>query len=301
MMLPTTRSPGSGLSIDSKDRVLSFVRSIGPVTPMQVARELKVESYMASAVLSELLGEKKIVMSCLRVGTSPLYLVRDQQDRLQAYIKHLNEKDRRTCAALKEAGILKDSSLDPLTRVSLRQIKDFAVPLEVELDGKKEVFWKWYLLSPEETEVIVRRNLGLTREPIAVATPKPDVRPKRPEEPKDKPEQEITPVRQKKLPSKDAFYSTVREYLAKNNIVVVHEHLNKKGDYDFTVRLPSAVGDLHYFCTAKSKKKINDGDLAASFLKAQEKKLPVLFIVSGDLTKQAKDLSLQKNIAVKKI
>ncbi|MFH1510108.1 MAG: hypothetical protein ABIF10_00325 [Candidatus Woesearchaeota archaeon] len=288
-MLPTTRSPGNGLSVDSKDRVLSIVRNHGPVTPIQVARELKVESYMASAVLSELLGEKKIMMSSLRVGTSPIYFVRVQQDKLQEYIKYLNEKDRRTCAALKEAKILQDSSLDPLTRVSLRQIKDFAIPLEVEHEGRKEIFWKWYLLTPEEAEELVRSKMGIGKHDGAQASL----------EQKKEPEQK-EPERRKRKVEKPNGFSEVAAFFQKNGIVIMQELITRK-DKDYIIKVPSAVGELAYFCAVKFKQRINEGDLAAAYMKAETRKLPVLFLTSGELTKHAKEIASSKNIAVRKV
>ena len=41
---------------------------------------------------------------------------------------------------------------------------------------------------------------------------------------------------------------------------------------------------------AKSKKKINEGDLSTIFLKAQSKKMPILLLINADLSKQAQEL-----------
>ena len=68
------------------------------------------------------------------------------------FIKSLNEKDQKTVILLSEKKILRDKELDPLTRVSLRQTKDFSIPLEVGLNEQRELFWKWYLLSNEDAE-----------------------------------------------------------------------------------------------------------------------------------------------------
>ena len=70
------------------------------------------------------------------------------------------------------------------------------------------------------------------------------------------------------------------------------------------MKVPSAVGDLEYYCKAKSKKKITEIDLNAVFVQGQLKKLPVLFLITGDLTKKAQELlttELNKGIIVRKI
>ena len=54
--------------------------------------------------------------------------------------------------------------------------------------------------------------------------------------------------------------------------------------------MPTAVGNVDYFCKAKNKKKCNDGDLSSAYLKGQAKKMPVLFITTGEVTKKAENM-----------
>ena len=39
--------------------------------------------------------------------------------------------------------VLRDISLEPVMRVALRELKDFAIPLNVKINGNSEVFWKF--------------------------------------------------------------------------------------------------------------------------------------------------------------
>ena len=50
------------------------------------------------------------------------------------------------------------------------------------------------------------------------------------------------------------------------------------------------MGVLPFYCKAKNKKTINDGDLSSVFIQSQSRKLPVLLLTTGDLTKKAKEL-----------
>ena len=59
-------------------------------------------------------------------------------------------------------------------------------------------------------------------------------------------------------------------------------------EIEYEVLVPSAIGKIHYYAIAKSKKKINDADLSQIFVNASMKKLPALFIHIGDMTKKAK-------------
>ena len=74
-------------------------------------------------------------------------------------------------------------------------------------------------------------------------------------------------------------------------------------DLDLIVEVPSAVGSLTYYCKAKNKKRISDSDLSSAFVQGQLKKLPVLFLTKGELTKKAREMLSKefKNIKIKKI
>ena len=53
--------------------------------------------------------------------------------------------------------------------VALRNIKDFAFKLEVSVDNKSEIFWKWYLIDNNEAEKIIK---GILEEGVSpLSTP----------------------------------------------------------------------------------------------------------------------------------
>jgi len=141
------------------EHILGLIKIKGPVVPTQIAREIKQDSLMTSAILSQLVDIKKLKISRLKVGGSPLYYLAGQEQRLQSYAKHLEEKDQRTLDMLRTQKIIRDDKQQPLIRVSLRQIKDFAIPLQVTVDNQQLLFWKWYLVSDEEATPIIRAQL----------------------------------------------------------------------------------------------------------------------------------------------
>ena len=86
----------------------------------------------------------------------------------------------------------------------------------------------------------------------------------------------------------DGFLAGVNKYFSSNNINVVEQTvLRKTSEAEFIIKVPSAVGPLTYFCKAKGKKSINDGDLSSAYFQGQSKKMPVLFLTFGSLTKKA--------------
>ncbi len=90
---------------------------------------------------------------------------------------------------------------------------------------------------------------------------------------------------------KSEFYGEVNNYFIRNRIKVVEETIiRKNSEIEFIVEVPSAVGGLRYYVKAKSKKRINDGDLSSIFIQGQTKRLPVLFLSKGELTKKAQEM-----------
>jgi hypothetical protein len=355
------------MEVDHRDKLIQIVRERGPVLPNDVHRELKTNILFASAMLSELVDSKILRLSNLKVGGSPLYFVPGQESSLQNWANKLHEKEKRAFELLRERKILRDIDEEPLVRACLRQIKDFAVPLEVNHDDEVELFWKWYLISNEEAEPLIKKYLGVVSSDAAVSSKKDDVdssvssadvsKPssvsqslgdmssasvhsvemssemssdsgcdivnsvesvtfhvefgeKVPEvkdavrDSQSKRQAKRTEVQESlssmadippvpKVPPKDdEFFDFVSAFFKDNEIVMQDfDVARKNSDADFLISLPSKVGLLNYFCRAKNKQKINDADLSAAYVQGQMKKLPVLFLTTGVLSKKAEDLS----------
>jgi hypothetical protein len=252
---------------------------------------------MAGAMLSEMCSKGLLKTSALKVGGSPLYYVPGNEQQLLNHIGSLNEKDRRTVLKLQEEKIIRENEADPLTRVSLAQIKDFAHPLTVSYDNKQENFWKWFALTQKEAEELIKQKLEPKTMPVQKTLT---------EQPKEEIEQK-TIEKQEKVgktiePGGD-FWSKIHTFFAQNGITLAEKTaVKKKTEFDLIVEIQSPVGKLTYYCKARSKKKITDADISAAYVQGQIKKLPILFITDGELTKQAKAiLSQLKGLNVKQV
>ena len=142
------------------DRVKQLVRMRGPLIPSQISKEIGTNILMASAILSELASKSDVKISSVKVGGTPLYYVPGQEAKLQNYLTSLAQKERDAFEQLKSNGVLSDTNLDPATRFAMRQIKDFAKPLDVSINGEPYLFWKWYLLDNDAAEVKIKKIMG---------------------------------------------------------------------------------------------------------------------------------------------
>ncbi len=333
------------------DRVKQLVRMRGPLIPSQISKEIGTNILMASAILSELSSKNDVKISSVKIGGSPLYYVQGQEPKLQNYLGSLHQKEKEAFEQLKTSGVLKDRSLEPVIRVALRQIKDFAKPIEASMDGNVELFWKWYLLSNEEAEAAIKNMLVLKEgksagaaqlqqqilqiEPVAgtetpaiaaISSPlaqsiqqqiQQQLRPQQPQMAQS-PLQQATAtlvketsqtqtkklIRQKTaLPTTTEFTKIINEFFATGWIEVESQALSKKSESEYVVLLPSPVLKLRYYLIAKNKKTCTDSDISSAIVQGQLKKLPVLLLTRGELSKKAQELLAKEigAIVVKKI
>jgi len=114
----------------------------------------------------------------------------------------------------------------------------------------------------------------------------------------------LVPQKVSEIDESDAFMTKVLSYFKDNNIVHSEiKQIRKDMDFEGTVKIPTAVGQVNYFLKAKNKQKITDADLSLLYVQSQIKKMPILLITTGDTTKKAQEMLSNefKNITLKKI
>ena len=97
-----------------KEKIISFIKDNGPSLPVRIAKTIEMEPVFASAILSELLNEKRIKMSNLRVGSSSLYLLQGQEKMLEDFADNLKSVEKEAFLKLKEKYDSSKQGLVPL-------------------------------------------------------------------------------------------------------------------------------------------------------------------------------------------
>ena len=285
--------------METNERILAIVKEKGPILPVQIAREINDTILMTSARLAELLSAKQIKISNLKVGGSPLYYSTGQENKLQNFIDNLNGMEKKAYNLLLQNKVLRDSAQEPAIRVALRQIKDFAIPLQVNYENKVEIFWKWYLIDNKEAESSIKNILSTKK--IIPEKPKEEIKKLSSESEKglekSKTFQKEAPIELKKdtttikkKTDKGKFLEDIQNFLNKTKINIIKtKEIKKNNEIDFIIELQTQLGSVKYFCKAKNKKKINDSDLSTALLNAQSKGLPLLFLTTGKVSKKSKE------------
>ncbi len=315
--------------MSDQDKILQFLRLTGPTIPSKVAKHLNTEILLASAHLSDLKAQGKIRTSYLKVGGTPLYFLPGQEHQLfQFAAGNLNPKDLGVLEQLKEKQVLREFGSDLLYKVALRSLQDFAVPLQVTIHGKTELFWKWHLASEEEANGRIRSLLELqeidaSQEPAALEQkPAQEERNTAPVQEKEEApreeQQRLTEIqkpllqerkeitaRKKRSQVAEEFLPEVEKYLSRLKIMIEQkETVRKNAELNFIVRVPSAVGKTTYFCKAKQKGKSDEKDVSSAYLEAQMKRLPLLFLYTQEINKKVQEMldsGALENVVVRKI
>ncbi|MBU0959193.1 MAG: hypothetical protein KKB31_04590 [Nanoarchaeota archaeon] len=291
---------------DVRDKIISFLRRKGPSLPVHIAGEINTSILFAGAFLSELLADKKVKTSNMRVGSSPLYFLPGQEYMVERFSHHLKSKERDAYELLKQKRFLKDEIQHPAIRVALREIRDFAIPFK----KNNEIYWRYHSIPESEFQVQEEKR-RITQE-----EPKKDIPPERittrPEEKKEKldifdkkPEQKIEEEKttiifsknikrkekKKEKPKKQAkkslvdkkeekFFGSVKEFLSKKEIEILE--FESFGKTDLTLKIKDKEEKL---LMAFNKKKIDEKDILKAHKKAQEKGLPYIILSLGEPSK----------------
>ncbi|MEK6872730.1 MAG: hypothetical protein AABW90_01825 [Nanoarchaeota archaeon] len=311
------------------EKIISALRRRGPSLPIQMGKELNMSSLFVSAFLSELVDEKKIKISSLKVGGSPLYFLEGQEEKLENFYNYLHPKEIEALQLLKKDKILKDSEQEPSIRVALRAIKDFAIGFMFN----KEIYWRYMLVSLSEIDGLIKARKYIVRplsksSPMVSRTPEIPIvsiakiekkekikvpksmvdtskvrtdllrsvaqttKPIKINKPLAQTTHEANPLiipKTKKQKSKSEFVLNVINLLNKNNFNIIEEKDYKEKEYNCVLQIKSELGPINFLTQAKHKKTITENDLKKLLSSAQLMHLPALILYIGEIGKKAEE------------
>ncbi len=297
---------------DTHKKIIKVLNEKGPSLPINIAKELEMNSLFVSAFLSEMVNEKKIKVSHLKVGGSPLYFLEGQEEKLERFSNYLHPKENEALILLKEKKVLKDAEMEPAIRVALRSIRDFAVGFKKD----EEIYWRHASVSEDEVKNILEPKIKITppvqdspRQPVQAVIVSAKQRKSRrvSEEPKGRrlsiKEEFENPVvvkeKPKKQKPKSEFVLKVIDFINRRGFKIIEERDYKINEYKGIVQIKSELGMINFLCQAKDKKKISEGDLKKLLSEAQKIPLPALFVYNGELSKKAEEYFLRYKSVLK--
>ncbi len=284
-------------SEDIHREIIEILKEKGPSLPIKIAKKLGLETLFISAFLSELVNEKKIKISHLKVGSSPLYFLEGQEKKLEDFSQFLHSKEGEAVQLLKKNKILKDSEQEPAIRVALRSVRDFSVGFKKD----EEIYWKYALISESEIPKLPTKKIKASKK-----LDKPTIQTK----PQKFIQESITPFqnplilksKKQKQKQKSEFVLKIINIL-KNNFTILEEKEYKVKEYNCIIKINSNLGTINFLTQAKDKKTISETDLKKLSSNAQTIPLPGFMLYTGELSKKAKEFAEKYSsvLKVKKI
>lgn len=254
---------------DIKEKILFILRKRGPSLPVHVARETGLSMLFASAFLSELFSEKKIKISNMKVGSSPVYFLLGQESMLENFSQHLKSREKDAFILLKEKKFLKDEEQDPAIRVALRAIKDFAIAFK----KNEEIFWR-YLTVPETEFKIKETPKKIEKENIDEKLDIFDEKPKK------------TTIKKTSQKRNDKFFNRVKEFLSGKSIEIMDIESFDKNEIILCIKIHGERKLL----VAYNKKRINENDIVKANKRASESNLSYIILSLGQPLKKLNSL-----------
>ena len=277
-----------------KTRILAFIGKSGPIVSNTIAKSLNLNSFLTAALLSELVKSGEAKASSIRVGGSPLYYLKGQEEQLERFVNFLRHKEKEAYDLLKKAGILEDSKLEPAIRVAIKDVKDFAVPLSVNKGNENILFWKFRFFNEADSKI--KEMLKDQDKRVDQAQRVQNVK---------QVQKEICekPKKERKKAANIGIEKVLEKWASENKIIIT-ELLNAKGkDAKAKIKVKTEIGDIDFLLVLKNKKSISEPDLAWAYQEGLNVKMPVIFLSPGKASKQVLAYleGLGKGIVLRKI
>lgn len=269
-----------------KDRIVSVLRAKGPNLPVHISKDIGSSILFASAFLSELVSEKIVKVSYMRVGSSPVYFLSGQEQSLEKFSPYLKSREKEAFFLLKEKGFLNDKEQSPAVRVAIREIRDFAIPFK----SGEDIVWRYFLVP--ESEFVAKKEIILPAETEISKIPEE----KKVQEPEVKERARKTYKKGvKKAAKKDeGFFISVKEFIASKSMELLD--IENFGAKEIILKVND--NGQEKLLVAYNKNKITEGDILKAAKKAAELKLGYMIIGKGGPLKRLENiLSAVKNLS----
>lgn len=271
-----------------KEKILELIRKLGPIVPTDISKELGVDSYVVSAILSELVRSGSIFYSRKKMTTSPLYYLKGQEDLvMKRLIPILKIPEINILDFFNKNKLVLRENLEPQQRYMVDELGDFITPLVLKIDGQEKFFYKHFSISESE----IREKLGnLKQKKDAPTISKPKIEPEKHNKGMQKTielSDEKASDDSKKIERVD---SASDKFFEKNDLSIVKlEIIKKSSEFDFIVKQNSSVGQT-FFVKYLKKASVNESDISRAYATAQSKKMPCIILISGKLSKKSQEL-----------
>lgn len=301
---------------DLKLQIMDFIKRKGSSTPVEIAVGTGINSIIVSAIVSDMASKRQLLMSNKRIGSSHIYFLQDQRDRMRVKVfQMLEESEKKMVEDLEKRRIILSSEIPD---EDIAGCKDFLV--EFTYGGEKA--WYWFELDSNaalsELRAKVESKCGGAAAPQHVprygaATKKlPEEKPpeKKVEPPLPQPEKPQTreeikkpaPQPKKEVQKKEKAKPKERpkgEYIEKVKSWVEEAGAKVLGvrevvagvEYEIEAQLQTPFGAQQYLVLVLNypKKKVGIEEVSKAFSRVMQQKSPVVLVSPTGFAKNAEN------------
>ena len=252
---------------EKEEKVLNYVLTHGPCTPVDVSKATGLDSFLSSAILASLAKNNYIKVSKMKYGTSPLYYTDSQAKKAREILySTFSQIQKKVLDFIKQKRIVLDENVLPQERMILKELPDFVKFLEVHFNDRDYKIWVYYDVSNEEI-----KNLFMKEKKV-----------KKSEEKIEKIKKIEKPKKERKKVKNEFFDYIINKF----NFNIIKENRKKNEDV-LLVKINNDLGKEE--CIVVIKENAKQEDLLKWYINSVKKNMRVYIITKSKLKNKFKE------------
>lgn len=262
---------------EREEKVLSFIMARGPSLPIDIAKWVGADSFLTSAILSGLVSSGKLKMTSRKIGSSSYYYFPEHELKVRELVMNsLNPQEKRIVEKFKEMKFAFNDELPAQQQFLIKELADLIAPIKLIINGEERLGWKYVDFPTSEIEDLLKERYGKEEKKRG-----------------EKKEEKTVGTQKQEIAG---FEGKVMNCLSGLGAKIIEKKVaRKEAEMNLVIELQTSFGPQKFFAKAKKKKSISESDLSLLGAEGARKKMPVILITNGMLSKKAL-LFKEKNI-----
>lgn len=262
--------------LNKEEEIINFLRTVGPSLPIDISKKLGIDSLLVSALLTELVKSGKIKESERKIGNSSYYYLQGQEEIVRnKFLQELKYQEKLVLERIKKERFIFNEDLSAQERFFIKNLLDFVTPLRVKIDENERICWKYYSTSLNEIEETIRKSIEIEKE--------------KKEEIKEEVQKELKTEKIEKIVSLSELEKEIEEMLRSFSEIIEKKVVKKNNEINYVVASNTSFGKTSFYVKVKRKQKISESDLSLAFTEGNRKRMPVIFITDGEISKKVEN------------
>jgi len=264
--------------LNKEEEIINFLRTVGPSLPIDISKKLGIDSLLVSALLTELVKSGKIKESERKIGNSSYYYLQGQEEIVRnKFLQELKYQEKLVLERIKKERFIFNEDLSAQERFFIKNLLDFVTPLRVKIDENERICWKYYSTSLNEIEETIRKSIEIGKEK------------EKKEEIKEEVQKELKTEKIEKIVSLSELEKEIEEMLRSFSEIIEKKVVKKNNEINYVVASNTSFGKTSFYVKVKRKQKISESDLSLAFTEGNRKRMPVIFITDGEISKKVEN------------